>query len=304
MAALMQSELSAPLPEPVGDYQLFDGSVRVLAFGKPEDWSLRPYNRGGSLVGQGNLAPSKYIPKIAIDYGLAKTLYSPSSRLFNAEVCTESDCMGYRVALESKLYHNTVWLLRGADADGVLLARGHEYVVSPAGCPVVVIYHPHSKLLGVAHAGMRSLIDEGRLKGEAKRTNESIVLGLVEAMQSAGAYIPHLRAQILFPNDPRMFTYPWDHPVYGTLNQKRTEELVSLWGPGAVYEYENPAARKLGRPDLMAIIASQLHKIGAPSESVSVVGSPNADRWHDTRQEEANPMARNLVIVQHLQTPS
>jgi hypothetical protein len=278
-----------------------EGAVGLLAFGKPHDWALRPYNGEVSENALRNDAVSLYLPSIASSFGLGKMLYAPSPRLSNGEICTESDAMKRRYHIRSERYHDSVWLDRGADADGLLLGSKHVYAVSPAGCPILVLRHRHAKLLGVAHTGMRSIIDEGRLKGEPPRRNESVVISLVGAMMDAGVrHAAHLEAVIAFPIDPQVFTYPWDHAVYGELNRKRTEELVSLWGKEAILNYADPVERRLGRPDLAAIIRSQLLSLGVPEENISVLEAPDKSVWHDTRQGNGNSPARNLVLVQHL----
>ncbi len=129
---------AATLPSPVADLELWGNSVRLLAFGKPYNWSLRPYATGAAQEELASLAPSVFLPKVALDYDLGKLLYAPSPREFNAKTCSEAEAMKTRIRLESALFHNTIWLFRGANADGMILSKGHTYVNSPSGCPNIL----------------------------------------------------------------------------------------------------------------------------------------------------------------------
>jgi len=296
----------APLPLPIADHSLFEGHARLLAFGKPYDWSFRPYNGETPKEELASLAPSLYLPKIAQEYGLGKILLAPSPALANAQICTESDVMKKRVEVHSRLYQDTVFLDRGANADGMLISPGRALVGSYAGCSVLLLWHKHSDLLGASHIAIRSAIDENRLKGEEPRQNETAVIALVEAMKSAGVrHAAYLQAIIAFSIDPRVFTYAWDDDrkfkdrdlTYGEFNRIRTEELVTLWGPEAILDYDDPVARRLGRPDLPAIIAAQLRYAGVPNESISVIGTLDPEVWPDTRRDGD---MRGLIALQHL----
>ncbi|MES2006698.1 MAG: hypothetical protein V4436_01160 [Patescibacteria group bacterium] len=305
---MMATESSvASLPKPVADLRLLHDSVRVLGFGKPYDWSLRHYVRNPTeeQVRERTSAPALFLPQIATEreYNLRKMLYAPSPREFNAEVCTEADVMdsSSRVELRSELFHNTCTLLRGAHADGIApLSQGYTYVVSPAGCPIIIVRDQVTGTVGVAHAGMRSLIDEGRLKGEAPRKYESVVMSLFEGLRARGVSdLSRVEVVILFSIDPQVFDYTWDNEKFGSLNEKRTEELARLWGPEAIYDYTSLTERRLGRPDLTAIIKSQCISLGVLPEHIQVVDSPSDQEWHHTRQG-GDTLARNLVLVQHL----
>lgn len=306
MAALIQSELSASLPEPVGDYELFDGSVRVLAYGKPHNWSLSEYNGKTPEAELNKLPLSLYLPGIVAEYKLPKILQAPSPALANAEICAESDVMKKRVSVFSTLFHNSSILNRGTFADGMLIRKGDAYLNSPAGCPNLIVWHKPMGLVGVAHMGLRSLVDEGRLKGKPRRRYESAVMSLVEAVKAAGVRsVANLQATIVYPIDPQVFTYLWDDErtfpdsnlTYGPFNQTRTEELVRLWGEEAIFNYRNPKERRLGRPDLMAILSAQLQAEGVPRESISIIGAPSNSEWPNSRQDGK---MRGLMIVQHL----
>jgi hypothetical protein len=302
---------STAIPGAVDRY-LFEGKVRLIGFGKfypnpkgvleKQDWSLRPFNNQEEAAQQTGHSITRYLPKIARDFGLGKMLYAPSPRLFNAQVCSESDTMKKRIMVTSPDYHNTEWLLRGADADGMLLSRGHTYMVSPAGCPVLIVWDEATSTLGVAHAGMRSLINEDALKGNPEaRRSESVVYNLLDAMGcTTKRQCRALRAAIVFPIDPALLTYSWDHPDYGPLNKKRSVYVAGYYGELCAPGFNDPVQCTLGRINVEMIIRLQLYARGVHPRGVLTIPSPPSAVWRSTRDPGEDPNARNGVWVQHL----
>lgn len=285
------------LPRPV--IELRSSSRRVLGFGKPLDWSLRPYSGIVPASGLRNLAPSLYIPKIALEYGMGKMLFAPVPTQFNALVCTKGDAMAKRIELRSERYHTNVWLWRGAYADGIVIGKNSVYFASTAGCSNLTLRGGGSEL-GVAHAGRDSLFDRNHLfEGVPPRRHESVVMALVEAMQKRGNAPRELAAEILFPIDPRHFDHPWDHTLYGEKNKILTEMLVNKWGPECILGYGNPTERKLGMISLEAVMRSQLISLGVLPERIKVFPAPPRELWHDTREGNGSSLERNGVFIQN-----
>ena len=296
--------LPAGVPSPVANHSLFGGAIGLLAFGKPQNWTLAPYNESVPEHERFNETIEEFLPPIASSFGLGKMLLAPSPRLFNAEICTEDEVMGKRYHIHSKKYEDSVWLEREADADGMLLATGRASVGSYGGCSMLVLRHKPTGIAGYTHVALRSAIDEGMLKGNEPRKNESAVIALVEAMKVAGVKsASNLEAVIAFSIDPRVFIYRWDDTrtfpdgtVYGDFNKIRTEYLVERWGTEAIFEYHDPAKRVLGRPDLPAIIAAQLTSVGVPANSISIIGSLDPEVFPDSRRDDN---MRGLLAVVH-----
>lgn len=289
----------------------FGGKVRLLGFGKyysnthgvleKQDWSLRAFNDVSETGRPRSHSIMRYLPKIARDHGLGKLLYAPSPRLFNAAMCRESVVMHKRISISSDEYHDTVWLLRGADADGILLSRGHTYVVSPAGCPAVALWHEEKKLFAAIHAGRASVINEPALENTSDgRPHDSVIdnaldfLGCLTDRKAAEG----IHAVIAFPIPAEDFTHPFDHPVYGKKNQMRSIMISTKWGIDCTPGLEDPDLAMEGRIDLDMVIRMQLCLRGVSSENIQTIPLP--PEWYTTRGQAEDKDKRNLVIMQHL----
>jgi hypothetical protein len=285
------------LPQPIVDLESkYD---RVLGFGKPFDWSFRPYNGGVPEQELLKLAPALYLPKIAVDYGLGKFIYAPIPSTFNAKMCSEAELMAKRVELRSSLYHTNVWLYRGAYSDGTVLKKGHAIVFSLAGCPLIKMRGNGSEL-GVVHAGRDCLIDRGRLEGKRPRKYESVVMSLTEAMLKTTQSVRDLEVEILFSINPEHFPHPWSHAVYGAINKRMTEEIVRLWGRQCILNYDDPKKRAEGKINPEEVIRSQLISLGVCPEKIRVEHAPSRELWADTREGNGTSLVRNMAIVHNL----
>ncbi len=297
MAVLQPTEAAdSLLPKPIVDLQ--SNYDRVLGFGKPFDWSFRPYSGEVPESALAKLAPSLYLPKIAIDYGLSKFLYAPIPSTFNALMCTEDQLMGKRVELRSLPYHTNLWLYRGVYADGTVLSSKHAFVLSLAGCSIIKMRGKGTQL-GVAHAGRDSLIDRGRLEGKRKRRYESIVMSLVEAMLKTTPSVRDLEVDILFSINPEHFPHPWSHKVYGHINKLMTEDIALQWGRQCILNYEDAKKRAEGKINPEEVIRSQLISLGVLPKKIRSVPAPPRDLWADTREGNGDSLMRNAVIIQN-----
>ena len=273
---------------------------RVLAFGKPHDWTFRPYSNGTVPESElRKLPPALYLPQIAVDYGLPKMWFAPIPTKSNAEICTESDAMKTRLELYSELYGSSVLLWRGAYADGTVLnLRKATGVIAAAGCPIITMWGK-STHLGYAHAGRDCLIDREKIQNKKARKHESVVVSLVEAMLVANS-VRDLHAEILFPIDPHDFLHPWDHSQYGEFNKLMTEYIAKRWGTECIVEYDDPKKRALGRISQDAVIRSQLIECGVLPERITSFPAPTRNKWFDTREGNSSSSARNAIIIQNV----
>ena len=291
------------------DTLLFGGKVRLLGFGKyypnpqgvieKQDWSLRAFNDVSEVGRPRSHSIMRYLPKIARDYQLGKMLYAPSPRFFNAQVCTESDTMKKRIAVSSDDYHDTVWLNRGADADAMIVNTPHTSVVSLGGCPLLLLYSKKRDLLGQAHTGRSSVINEPLGDKPDGRPHDSVVDNLLEHM---GCFYDRtaareLQAVIAFSIPAEKFTHPFDHPVYGKKNLERSILISTKWGIECTPGFDDERAVE-GRIDLDKLIRAQLRLRGVLSKNIRTIRLPKD--WYTTRESEEDKLKRNLVLVQHL----
>lgn len=206
-----------------------------------------------------------------------------------------------QVRIQDKESLRKLTIYRGLKADGWVLGPGETYGITQAGCAIVIILDPMTGQVGVAHAGLRCVIDEEYLfGGKAKREYESIVDALIYQMTQCERARPYLRAIIAFPISPELYLHQWDHPEWGEKNRGLCQHLMKRYGSGAVLD--NP--RELGRVDIAHIVRTQLVRKGFRADSIETLPAYDLLQdeggnflWHTTRTTD--PLHRNLVLVQN-----
>lgn len=295
--------------------KLFGGRVRITAFGRfyngtdrEEDWTVSNLRKPGDEEKDSSL--SRNLPTIARELKVNEIL-APAPVDFNARVCWQRD-LTVRIPL-----NNRVVVRRGTNADGCRLNPGQAYLMSSAGCPTIIAYYPKDPKQGdkikvdVAHAGLRSLIDEQEaLTRLPSRKPESVVESMLHSMNCTGkkAYrLKRVGAVIAFPIPPTELSYLWDHPRHGENNEAICEYIRSKWGEGCVpgNNGRGSSGAREGKIDLAQIITRQFGEFGIPPENIGLIltsdafwktaGPDGHEVWYSTRGKF--PTRRNLTIV-------
>ncbi len=277
---------------------------RLLLFGrsykaKPADFSLRHFTGNPQdLAAQEASQATQLLPEIAREYELPKLLEAPSPREFNAKVCTENEARKKVIIVKSK--DNTEWLNRGANADGIILSSRHAYAQSAAGCATLAIGNPEYSPIGAGHAGLRSVVDFGRIQGKEPRLRESIVDSLVEAFCRATGCTPSmLFAKIAFPISPAHFTYEWDYEGDEAFNEALCRDIAAKWGTQCVPGFGNKRLERAGHINLAEILYAQLLAWGVLQERIEIILPPHRG-LHGTRGRDLGSLKRNMVILHNL----
>ncbi len=259
--------------------------LEVLVDGRPNDWSEirdKPQVRLQLL-------------RLMTSQGV-RLAFAPDPRGFNTLIG------GRQIRSEFKLVTDQhAALYHGAELDGYRLEEPGAVAIATGDCPTIIAYllrrnHP----VVVAHAGFDSLIDRARWDPQVQRqyrVRESVLDVLLQ-------HFPRETwSQLRFfvaAGIGNSFSYPVDHPVYGTINRLRLQYLrgndrYRRW-PIVV---GNPDE---GRISLLAIIRAQLATYDIQPEQVEHDGLDTAtDRslWSHSRwaREQKGPDGRNLVLV-------
>lgn len=298
---------------------LFDGRLRLTAFGRiyedpsvDEDWTFR-YLRtpeDGSTV---DCSITRYLPAIAKELDIAEILV-PSPVDFNARMCIQKD-LNVLIPIGNYLV-----LRRGTNADGCRLLRGQTYGISLAGCALIIAMYPGNPHPGeqikvaVAHAGFPSVFDrQEALTGLRSRKPQSVTESLLIAMGCSGLKVnrrKRVKIIIAFPISSKIFTYPWDHPQFGTDNEKICEYIRERWGSGCVPGNNGTSRQgsaREGRINLAEVITRQLVELGVPVENIGMIldsdmffGTQHArggELWYTTRGQPQFKTHRNLSLV-------
>ena len=135
---------------------------------------------------------------------------------FNAEVVNHTDLNKWLDLGKGIVLHRD----RSIPADGIFVRRGHAFVMSGKGCPVIIA--ASDEYLLVAHAGRDSLIDRGAVVGENTRENVSVVESIVEAFQERGVPANEISMRMEFAIPAAVFEHRFDG-VDGDHNRRLCE---------------------------------------------------------------------------------
>lgn len=280
----------------------FDDKVRIVALGahwgpggeEMQNWSFGSFQTREAPLGvdRSNTSIGKYLPDIASLLG-TEDIYASQPTDFNALICEEAD-LTTRIEVDNGRYKTT--LHRGAHADGMIVPVGRTFGMSNAGCPAIVLWRKNYNVLCVAHAGMRSLVNDWKLgnRDVPYRYHESVVDEMVHAM-GGQKIAQELRALIAFSIPAELLIYHWDHPVYGDLNRLRSEHVANQISERGAPYFLKDSRRMFGLLDLYQIAKAQLMRLGVQEKNIKEI--PLQRGMFTTRGEY--PKHRNLFLVQH-----
>lgn len=273
------------MTSPSAVYTLFNGRIEIALFGKPNNWSLLdPTPESLALIGdaaQGN----------RID-----TLLAPKPSTFNAKICLPEDL---NTTFDTG---NGVRIMRGVDADGVIVPEGQAFYLASADCVTIVATDPKSGMTIAAHGGRDCLIDRKRVNGEGlSREHDSVVDAIVAQFKNAGINAKHLKIFMTCGIGPKEFEHNFFDPKYGAGNIKMCLDLIAKWGKTVL---DGDITR--GKIVLTEVIRAQFMSHGVPAyqigfDVVDTFGDTDADgqhRWWSNRRGDGTK--RNAVIVKRV----
>ncbi|MHB1163501.1 MAG: hypothetical protein ACYCZZ_03210 [Minisyncoccota bacterium] len=172
------------------------------------------------------------------NHGLATGLYVALRRLgvrraYAPQVAPASATIVDAAALQDRIrLRGNVSLYRGKDvpADGVFLKQNEAFVMSSAGCPVIIASVDDHMI--VAHAGRDSLIDRGAVMGTPTRKHVSVVDAIIDAFKQKSAAIHRMTMCMQFSISAEAFEHRFDHPQHGAYNRALAAFIDAKW-PGS-----------------------------------------------------------------------
>ncbi len=196
-------------------------------------------------------------------------IYFPSLSKFNAQISHPANFEQHKL-LQRESITADLWI--GHEADGIILPAGTAAFFTTADAHTVVVSFPARELVIAAQAGFASLIDQQRiLTGQPSREHESVIDSIMEIV---GTVDPEERCDyhILCGIGPQHFSYPPDHPQFGSGNIKILEELHGAYGSNVVPD------RNLGRISLHSLIEHQFRRYGL---EINEFGYDHVDTYSD-----------------------
>lgn len=203
----------------------------VMAFGPcselPEGWSLKSLQRQSDVInGQHPVAQAvgELLGQINVHEALAPNVAPASGYITAAENLTDRIYLG-----ESCLLRN-----QSLPADGVYVGKKQAFVMSAAGCPVIIA--TASDQCVIAHASRDSLIDRRAVIGNPSREHLSVVHAIVAEFGKRRLPPASIDMVMLFAIAAEKFEHSMYHPIYGDYNHRLIQLVNNRWLGGVVYK--------------------------------------------------------------------
>ncbi|MCX6786432.1 MAG: hypothetical protein NTU85_01255 [Candidatus Kaiserbacteria bacterium] len=187
------------------------------------NWSLRPIQKQRDVGGNPSLVAG--IHSALCKMGVHKA-FAPNVVLSSAQI-VESSLLEDKIKLGE---HASLYRKQNLPADGVFLGKRQAFVMSGAGCPVIIA--TAGEYMVVAHAGRDSLINRGVVIGEPNREYISVVHTIVKALHDRKVPIHEITMCMHFAIPTMMFEHRFDNPSYGSYNQALASLINSRWPSG------------------------------------------------------------------------
>lgn len=212
---------------PVGKYASVSikvfGPVQAQEYGLTSGWSL------AKLQSMHDVPSSRLLMQILskelLGFGVKKAFAPHVAALSGAIVSSD------RLRDEIRFRSEKVALYRNANlpADGVPLQLKEAFVMSGAGCPLILASNG-SRVI-VAHAGRDSLVDRASIRGTFGRQYISVVDAIVDNFKAFGELPQNIAMTMLFSIPPEEFEHSPQHPEYGEYNSRLIKFIDARW-PG------------------------------------------------------------------------
>ena len=160
------------------------------------DWNVNGLSKSGDHVCRPGLFFR--LNRITETFCLSKILM-PSPINCNAKICNPEDLT---VGIQKEI--GSVALIRGVDADGVVLHPGLTGGIATADCPTIIAYCRVSGTTIMAHGGMKS-ITNGVVDSVIKKAEE-LRLGEIKVFITCGIAVHSYERVDLAPSLPRECT--------------------------------------------------------------------------------------------------
>jgi hypothetical protein len=255
----------------------------IPAISPEGNWSLKNLQVPEDAVRHPEIA--ERVGRALFDRGITDA-YAPAVDKMSARIVPKSLLSKViRLPYGVNLYRN-----HEVPADGVALGRGHAFIMSGGGCPVVVAAGKNSCI--VTHASRDSLLDRNHIRKTGEpRDYASVIRAIIGWSAKYGNIKPgQLSLRGFFTIPTADFSHPPDDPVWGEDNILLAEFIRKQW-----------SAPVISGPDLCLSIP-ELIMAQAAEGRFGPTGMerelPSSGAFGYTRHsDEAMRTVRNLVIV-------
>ncbi|MFZ3044262.1 MAG: hypothetical protein WA058_04130 [Minisyncoccia bacterium] len=187
-------------------------------------WSLKPLQKKEDIVVHFRLA------KVLSDtfYALrVRDAFAPNVAPANARIVGSSQLTD-AIELGAAMLHRNQEL----PADGMFLRAGQSFVMSAAGCPLIIA--GARGVMVIAHAARDSLVDRGALQGKPTRKHLSVVNAIIEELGRYNILAPEISMIMLFAIPATAFEHNETHPVHGAYNRLLIQHIDAQYPYGII----------------------------------------------------------------------
>ena len=247
------------------------------------NWSLKDLHHSEDIPANKSLVGA--LRTFLLDFGITRA-YAPNVAASSGRVVPSAKLINQIPLAEGVLLKRNKEL----PADGISLRPEQAFVMSAAGCPVILA--SAGKHMIVAHAGRDSLIDRGAVTGGPSRPYVSIVDAIVEAFRQGGHAPEKIHMLMMLAIPPDRFVHSKTDPVHGTYNRALIA-FARRW-EGAITSHSGRVCL-----DLERVFLEQARQAGVQHAHAEyrLDGYPSLAHTRDGRGSHH----RNLVIVKRVE---
>lgn len=247
------------------------------------NWSLAPLQRHEDM--RQNPELTRALRTVFRDMGVQRA-FAPNVAPASAAIVDTND-LSDRIELAEEV---SLYRRKEIPADGVFLKSGEAFLMSAAGCPVIIATAGTQVI--VAHGARDSLIDRGAVIGSPSRKHGSIVDAIVEAFENKGTATNEILLCMLLSIPTRAFEHRFDHPQYGAYNRTLFDYINRRWHGCTAHTTSESMFL-----DLESVFMEQARSLGVRQvwATYSLAHYPAFAHTRDGH----SPHRRNLILVKH-----
>lgn len=259
-------------------------SVAVLgpAYVEPHGltgWSLKPIQFQDDISQNPLLAALLSREFFALD---VREAFAPNVAAFSGRIADTAELTTKICLDKTTLYRN-----RDKPADGIFLKPEQAFVMSAAGCAIILASAGDHFI--AAHAGRDSLIEREAVLGRATRGHISIVDAIIEEFRKRDMSERNIEMVMMFAIPAKTFEHRFDHPLHGAYNQALNMFVWDRW-PDCLAHNGNSMFLDLER---LFVEQARLAGVRRVRAEHSLADFPRLAHTRDGN----NPERRNLIIV-------
>lgn len=245
------------------------------------NWSLRPIQKQKDAYYEHRRLANGLCAAL-VSMGVQRA-YAPNVVVASARIVDTSELtVRIKLGVELHIYRNQEF-----PADGVFLWPGDAFMMSGAGCPLIIATAGENMV--VSHAGRDSLIDRGAVMGKPTRNCGSVVDSVIDALLNRKIPAGDINMCMMFAVPAEKFGHPESHPVHGEFNRRMGVYAHNLW-PGSVTKKDGTIFI-----DLEALFVEQARQRGVLHAWTMRSLTEHPDLAHT--RDGKNISRRNLYVV-------